>query len=220
MPNVSEKKKKVLYLFKILWEETDSEHALTLPQLLEKLESLGITAERKSIYDDLETLRSMGVQIETKKSRTFQYYIEKRLFSLEELQLLAEAVRSADFLSKEQSGRLVRKLGSLCSTFQAPNLKEPASVSAETGSGERPGVKIVLDFPEELLDQIAEHFDQDVSPERVGKSRLRAALRAEPGPDLFAWLFAQGTSVRLTAPKKLAEQFRERAKTLAKFYKS
>lgn len=220
MANVSEKKKKLLYLLKILLEKTDAEHALTLPQLLEELESLGIAAERKSIYDDLETLRSVGVRIETKKNRTFQYYIEKRLFSLPELQLLAEAVRSADFISKEQEDKLVKKLGTLCSSFQTASLTERAPAPPEEKAGEKSGVKLVFDFSEELLEEFRERFGPSFSTERVGKGRLRAAIRTEPGPELFSWLFSKGTEIKLVAPKKLGEQFRERAKAVAKLYKS
>mgnify|MGYP007002739979 CR=1 FL=1 len=38
MPNVSDRKLKLLYLLQMLWEGTDSQHALTLPQMLEGLE--------------------------------------------------------------------------------------------------------------------------------------------------------------------------------------
>ena len=60
MPNVSEKKLKLLYIAQLLLEKTDEDHAVTLPQMLEMLEAKGIPAERKSLYDDLETLRRFG----------------------------------------------------------------------------------------------------------------------------------------------------------------
>ena len=60
MPNVSEKKLKLLYIAQILLERTDSEHAVTLPQMMEELEAKGLQAERKSLYDDIETLRHFG----------------------------------------------------------------------------------------------------------------------------------------------------------------
>ncbi len=134
MPNVSEKKKKTLYLLKILLEKTDSQHALTLPQMLEELESLGVSAERKSIYDDIETLRSMGVKIETRKSRTFQYYVAARTFSVPEIRLIEEALRSARFISDEQVSELAGKLEGLCSAYQAAELHRAAPDS--TGSEE------------------------------------------------------------------------------------
>lgn len=83
MPNVSEKKLKLLYIAQLLLEKTDEDHAVTLPQMLEMLEAKGIPAERKSLYDDLETLRRFGFPIETRKSRTFAYYLSQRTFSPE-----------------------------------------------------------------------------------------------------------------------------------------
>lgn len=217
--NVSEKKKKLLYLLQILLEKTDGEHALTLPELLQELEDRGITAERKSIYDDIETLRSVGVEIDTRKNKTFQYYIEKRRFSFEELRLLAEAAYSVPFISEKQAGELTVKLGTLCSVYQAQELqqrKEPQKASAEEQEGE----KITLEFSTGLAEAVAERFGSNIKMEQVGKNRLRASLRAAIDERLFTWLFSQGTEVRLVSPKKLAEQFRERAKALAKMYKS
>lgn len=219
MANVSEKKKKLLYLLQILLEKTDGEHALTLPELLQDLENKGISAERKSIYDDIETLRSVGVEIDTRKNKTFQYYIEKRRFSFEELRLLAEAARAVPFISEKQAGELTAKLGTLCSTYQAQELwqrEEPQKASA----GEQAGEKITLEFSVGLAEAVTERFGSNIKTEQAGKNRLRATLRTEIDEALFAWLFSQGTEVRLVTPKKLAEQFRERAKALAKMYKS
>ena len=84
MPNVSDRKLKLLYLLQMLWEGTDSQHALTLPQMLEGLEARGIQAERKSLYDDLETLRQFGLPIATRKTRNLEYFLSERPFSQEE----------------------------------------------------------------------------------------------------------------------------------------
>ena len=57
-------KLKLLYLMKILMQETDEAHPLSLAQLVEKLEGYGVEAERKSLYDDMEVLRVFGIDIE------------------------------------------------------------------------------------------------------------------------------------------------------------
>ena len=49
-------KGKILYLQKML-SETTSQNPVTMQEILAKLEEQGIRAERKSIYDDMETLR-------------------------------------------------------------------------------------------------------------------------------------------------------------------
>ena len=44
---VNRQKLKLLYLMRMLQEETDSEQGLTMTQILERLEEEGVTAERK-----------------------------------------------------------------------------------------------------------------------------------------------------------------------------
>jgi len=55
---------KLLYLMKILLERTDEQKHMTTAQLITALAAYGIKAERKSIYSDIEHLRSFGLDIE------------------------------------------------------------------------------------------------------------------------------------------------------------
>ena len=48
-------KRKLLVLLEILARETDEKHPLSVPQLVEKLQEHGVVAERKSVYEDLNT---------------------------------------------------------------------------------------------------------------------------------------------------------------------
>ena len=50
-------KLKTLILQKTLLERTDEEHPMTVKELIDTLAAWDVTAERKSIYDDLEALR-------------------------------------------------------------------------------------------------------------------------------------------------------------------
>ncbi len=43
-------KAKILYLLKILQEETDAEHGMTMSQIIGRLAEYGVSAERKSIF--------------------------------------------------------------------------------------------------------------------------------------------------------------------------
>ena len=67
MPKSPNQKIKILYLMQILLEETDDDHALTTAQLIDKLAALDVKAERKTIYDDIETLRHFGLDILNRK---------------------------------------------------------------------------------------------------------------------------------------------------------
>ena len=57
MPRVFNQKIKILYLMRIFLEQTDEEHPMSVKELIAYLNSLGISAERKTVYDDIETLR-------------------------------------------------------------------------------------------------------------------------------------------------------------------
>ena len=60
---------RALYLAKILYEQTDEDHPLSTNQLIEALQNeFGISAHRVTIYEDMEQLRSFGLDIYTVKS--------------------------------------------------------------------------------------------------------------------------------------------------------
>ena len=52
----SNQKLKLLYLAKILLNNTDANHDITLDEILNKLHAYDVTAARKSLYDDIEQL--------------------------------------------------------------------------------------------------------------------------------------------------------------------
>lgn len=128
MPKSSNQKLKLLYIKRILEEKTDENHMITVPQIIEELERYGISAERKSIYDDLEALRIFGLDIESVKTKTTGYYIASREFELPELKLLADAVASSKFITEKKSSELIHKIESLASTYEAKQLQRQVCV--------------------------------------------------------------------------------------------
>ena len=54
-------KLKLLYLMRLFLERTDEAHPVTVPELIAALGQYGISAERKSLYDDFEGLRHLGL---------------------------------------------------------------------------------------------------------------------------------------------------------------
>ena len=69
MPRVFNQKIKILYLMRIFLEQTDEEHPMSVKELVAYLNSLGISAERKTVYDDIETLRNFGMDILNRRVR-------------------------------------------------------------------------------------------------------------------------------------------------------
>ena len=100
MARSSNQKLKLLYLMRYLLDNTDEKHAVSTNQIIDYLENQGISAERKSIYDDIEALRVFGLDIEKKDSgRNSGYYIASREFELTELKLLVDSIQSSKFFT-------------------------------------------------------------------------------------------------------------------------
>lgn len=134
MPNNSKSKLKLLYLKRILEEETDAEHGLTMTELLERLNDYDIPAERKSIYRDIDTLREFGMGIQTLDRNPVQYAVIKRDFSLSELMLLVDAVETCKSLTKRQSNMLVTNLKLLASDSERELLNRHIHVTGQITS--------------------------------------------------------------------------------------
>ena len=84
---------------KILLEKTDEDNTMTVPQMIEELSRYGISAERKSIYDDLEYLKLYGIDLCSRKTKTHDYFVASRDFELPELKLLVDSVQSSKFIT-------------------------------------------------------------------------------------------------------------------------
>lgn len=110
-------------------EKTDTEHTLTVPEMIKELNKYGISAERKSIYSDIESLKTFGIDILCRKSKTYDYYIANRSFELAELKLLADAVASSKFITEKKSRELIKKIGSLTSIYESKQLNRQVYVA-------------------------------------------------------------------------------------------
>ena len=103
-----------------LLQNSDEEHPITVNQMIQYLESNGIAAERKSIYDDIEALRTFGMDIEEcKRGRVFGYYVASRTFELPELKLLVDSVQSSKFITHKKTASLIKKIETLASVHSA-----------------------------------------------------------------------------------------------------
>ena len=129
MPKNVNQKLKILYIMDMLLSDTDEEKGLTMSQIIGRLDSFGIKAERKSIYDDLESLRLYGLDILTKRGATTEYYVGQRTFELPELKLLVDAVQCSKFITQKKSMDLIGKLQSLTSKNQAKALQRQVFVT-------------------------------------------------------------------------------------------
>ena len=123
MARSANQKLKILYLMKIFLEKTDSEHSLTLAEIMAELQKHDITAERKSLYNDIEALRDFGLDIIQTRSKTTGYYIGSRDFETAELKLLVDSVQSSKFITHNKTLALIKKIENLASVHDAHQLQ-------------------------------------------------------------------------------------------------
>ena len=122
-------KAKLLYIEKYLRENTDENHPVTTPRLIEYLDSKGIKAERKSIYSDMDLLTAFGLDIEKVAGRSGGYYLASREFELAEVKLLVDLVQSSKFITEKKSRELIQKLELLVPHHEAVQLQRQVVVS-------------------------------------------------------------------------------------------
>ena len=127
-------KTKILYLIKILQEETDSEHGLTMAQIISRLAEYGISAERKSIYSDIKVLREFDIDVKTYQRNPVEYAVDKHGFTLGELMLLVDAVQSCRAITDKQAQSLITDIKTLASNAEREKLDRLIHVVGRIGS--------------------------------------------------------------------------------------
>ena len=129
MPKGSNQKLKLYYLAKIMTEKTDDEHMITMPEIQEALKAYDVTADRKSLYDDIEALRTLGIDVIGEKiGRYYYYHVGGKQFEIAELKLLVDAIQSSKFITEKKSNELIKKLTSMASEYEATQLKRQVVV--------------------------------------------------------------------------------------------
>ena len=115
---------KLIKIWEILSQETDENHPMGTPELLDKLAKLGIECDRRTLYADIKALNACGYEILCLRSSTNEYYVEDRKFSLPELRIMMDAVQSASFITEKKTAEFVDKLASLAGSRRGEALKQ------------------------------------------------------------------------------------------------
>ena len=130
MPKGTNQKFKLYRLAQIMLEKTDEDHYITMPEIIESLKAYEITADRKSIYNDLKDLEQLGIEVEGEPvGNKYHYHVVSRSFELPELKLLVDAIQSSKFITEKKTNTLIKKLETLVSKYDAMKLQRQVYVS-------------------------------------------------------------------------------------------
>lgn len=117
-------KLKLLHVKEFIEKHSDEEHPVSVEDINDMLVSKGIICERKSIYSDVKTLKEYGMDILSVRQPKTGYSVCCREFELPELRLLIDAVQAANFITPKKTKELIKKIGTLCSVYQAKMLEK------------------------------------------------------------------------------------------------
>lgn len=130
MPKGTNQKFKLYRLAQIMLEMTDDEHYITMPEIIEALGKYEITADRKSIYNDLRDLEVLGIEVEGESvGKGYHYHVVNRPFELAELKLLVDAIQSSKFITEGKTNTLIKKLEKMISKYETMKLQRQVFVS-------------------------------------------------------------------------------------------
>ncbi len=144
------KKLAIVFLLKILEEESDENHAFTQAKLIEKLENdYDIKLERKAVSRNLETLEQLGYDI---AHNNMGYYINSRTFEDSELRILIDGVLCSKYITTRYSKDLIDKLCSLSNKYFKAHVKSIYSVD-EWDKSENAQIFNTIDIIDEAIEQ-------------------------------------------------------------------
>ncbi|MDL2237052.1 WYL domain-containing protein [Christensenellaceae bacterium OttesenSCG-928-K19] len=120
MPRIQNQKQRIIQVYRLLYEH----NKLTMDEILEHLEDMGIYTERRTIYDDIKILNStfpdtngdnseFNIVIEKNRHKPVSYYLKNRELSPAELELVKDSVKAFRFASISQTNELLKKLDKL-----------------------------------------------------------------------------------------------------------
>ena len=118
---------KLLKIMEFLRAESSENKPVSTSQMINYLNSIHISCERRTLYKDMDMLIESGANIiKTELGRENAYYIDEISFSLAELKLLIDAVQAANFITADKTAELTNKLlsyaGVRCSEIIKDNI--------------------------------------------------------------------------------------------------
>ena len=174
-------KKKIFVLNRIFEEHTDLDHGLRMNEILTLLDNHGIDAERKSVLDDIDTLKQLGVDVGHEEGeRKFRLF--SREFEVFEIKLLVDSIQTSKFLPQEKTDALVKKLMKLCSRHERHKLERQVIV-ANRAKNLNTRIHYSMDAIHEAIandTQISfKYFNYDINKKRVFRKK-GATYRLSP----------------------------------------
>ena len=179
---ISQVKLRMLYTMRFLLEKSDEKHTLSAADINCLLQEYGMSADRKTVYSDIETLREFGMDIVQVRGTNGGYYIGSREFELPELKLLVDAVQASKFISRKKSEELIQKLENLTNEYDARLLQRNVFIYNRPKTGNETIYYNVDQIHTAILEnrQIAYQYAEWTVQKTLSPKRNGAVYRVSP----------------------------------------
>ena len=105
---------KLLKIWEILNHRSEENAPISTVDLITRLNEMGITCDRRTIYADIDCMQAFGYPIHNRrKGHDMLYWVDDRRFNMSEIKILMDAVRYAKFIPKGESEKLIDKVAGL-----------------------------------------------------------------------------------------------------------
>lgn len=124
MMKTAQQKIKLLYLWELLKKDSGESRPLKTTEILEALEKVGISCDRRTLSRDIGDLNQWGFEVmNVLCGHEKGYYVADRLFSTPELRILMDGVESSQLITEKKSRELKRKLASMGGSYESERLR-------------------------------------------------------------------------------------------------
>ena len=210
MAKSNNQKAKILYLEKIL-RETGEHQTISMQAILDKLAEYGIRAERKSIYDDVEVLRSFGMDIRYTRERPGGYYLAGQVAEPE-----AE-VQSEPAKDETEAAHIKMETEAAGDEILSADVSGYQKLLDASGRSIKKEMKLLCGGAVQA--EVREFFGEEAEYKMKESGDLTVTAQLPENSKFYGWLTGMGGDVRILKPKKSAAAYRDYLKSLAKEYK-
>ncbi len=119
---------RIVKIIEYLISESDEDHPVSVAMIVDFLNGEGITADRKTIYSDIDAINEHYMMVVCIKKSQNWYYCNDRKFDLAEIQVIVSAIVSAGFIDPKTTLELINKLYDQTSRHIASEIKKNISI--------------------------------------------------------------------------------------------
>ena len=203
------------YVAKMLYEQTDEEHYLTIAQIIDQLKNqYGISTSRGTVGDDIKALQEFGVEIEVEQStqkhdgKVYLFNPYKMIWNGDYYYVVGYSEKHGS-IGSFRVDRIVTTPQILTEEQHEPpkdfDLNVYLNSMFRMYNGERKQVELICE--NDIMDAIIDKFGKDVDVSVYDENSFKAIVITSVGNVFYSWIFGFGGRVYISSPDDVKEEY-------------